>query len=372
MKRFSKLFFAGASALTLMNKAKWLAFAADEKTSTKHYQKEFSDFKLFSTSDDNELAQEIAFYLKTKIGKLQVLRDQNNDKPIINIMEDVHSKVIYLVCSFDPERSSMKESIESLISTISAMKGQSPQKVNVILPYFGSSGHAGHVSSDLPYSQEDLSELLESAGADKIFTVNLNDDPHHHHQNGTLSSPIPLLEVDAHKLCASYFQEQRLKDVVIVSTNEALTDKVKEIKEKLEQGGSKVEIGMIRENTDNADKLNYIGESVQNRDVLLVDNIVDSGKPIYNISKFLKNNLGASSIHVFAPHGVLDHETVDFLDYSPISELVITNTLPLQDSYLSPKIHQISVAKLLADLIAQSDFHKNLQELHQQRQTEAL
>jgi len=362
MKKFAKFMFAGASSLAFFHKARWLAFTEEENTKQrlveKHFDNDLSELKLFSVTDQSELAHEIAFYLKTQIGKLQVIRGNVDEKPIVNIMEDIHSKVIYLICSFNPDQASIKKSIDSLITTIATMKGQSPCKVNVVLPYYGPSRHNGEESKDLPISEDELSKLLEAAGADKIVTVNMHDD------HNAIPFHIPLVEVDAHQLCASYFEKQKLKDLVIISTSEALSDKVNEIKEKLEQGGTRVETGIVK--GSNGSQLDYIGESVKDRDVILVDNVVDSGKPLYNISRFLKNKLGAKNIHVFAPHGVLSDETVEFLDYSPITELVITNTLQLENSHMSSKIEQISVAKLLADLIAQSTFHKNLQELYQE------
>jgi ribose-phosphate pyrophosphokinase len=363
MKKFAKLMFIGTGSLAFFHQARGFAFAKESDSKQRQVEKRFdndiSDLKLFSVTDQSELAHEIAYYLNTQIGKLQVIKGNEDEKPKVNIMEDINSKVIYLICSFNSDQASIKESIDSLITTISTMKSQSPSKVNVVLPYYGPSRHNGEDSKDLPLTEEKLSKLLEAAGADKIFTVNMHDD------HSTVPFHIPLVEVDAHKLCASYFEKQKLKDLVIISTNEALSDKVNEIKEKLEQGGSHVETGILRGN--NGSQLNYIGESIKDRDVILVDSVVDSGKPLYNISSFLKNKLGANSIHVFAPHGVLDDETVDFLDYSPITELVITNTLQLENSHMSPKIEQISVAKMLADLIAQSTFHKNLHELYQEQ-----
>ncbi len=354
MKTFSKFLFVGLGTGVILHKTNWLAYARERiQLNHKQIEDDITGLKLFSVTDQSELAREIAFHLKTKIGKLQVLNEDGKGQPTVNVMEDVHSKIIYLVCTFKPDDHSTNESINNLVSTIATMKSQSPKKVNVILPCDGlqSQNEAG-----IGYSREDLYKLLEKAGADKIFTVNMN-------KSGGISK-LPLVEVDAHKLCVNYFKNKGFKDVVIVSSNETIKDNIIKIKEKLEQEGRRADIGMIEEIGDS--QLNYVGDSVKDRNVILVDNAVVSGKSIYDMSNYLKLNLGAKSIRMFAPHGVLDDETVDFLDHSPITELVITNTLPLEDSRLSTKIQQISVAKLLADMIAQSTFHKNLQELYQE------
>ena len=236
------------------------------------------------------------------------------------------------------------------------LKLNHPSKVNVILPYYGDSNQSGKVRDHPAFSADYLSGLLEGAGADKIITVNMGDDQ--------LNTPahIPLVKLDAHKLCASYFKKQQLKDLVLVYENQELESKVNKIKSKLESDGHKVELGKLQKRSGST-KFDYIGEALEGRDVIIVDNIVDSGKPIYNAARYL-DRLGAHSIQMFATHGVIDNETIDFIDHSPIKQLVITNTLPLDLTHMSPKINQISVAKMLADIIAQSTFQKNLQELY--------
>lgn len=349
MHKVAKFIFAGAGTFAFLHKTKSFILSKDE--SKKEFQVEVEDdlsqLKLFSMTNQTELAKEIAFYLKTRIGKLQVIKTEQNDKPTVNIMEDINSKVIYLVCSFNSDQKSIPDSLNDLTTTVSMMKSKYPSKVNVILPYYGKTRKDQELVSD-------LSEALKKVGADKILTVDMDLKA---------SADIPLIDVDTNRLCASYFKKQGLKDLVIVAANNSLIEKVNKIKEKLETEGHRVEIGRLE--MDN-NEVNYQGDSLQGRNVILVDNVVDSGKPLYNISTYL-DTLGANSIHMFATHGVINDETVDFINYSPIKELVITNTLQLEVTHLSPKINQISVAKIIANTIAQSSFQKNLSDLSSQK-----
>jgi len=355
MYKVAKYIFSGAGTFGFLHKAKSFVLSADEIQKDVQIEKGFeeddlSQLKLFSVTNQTELAKEIAFYLKTRIGKLQVIRNEQSDKPTVNIMEDVNSKVIYLVCSFNSDQKSIQDSLTDLTTTISMMKSKFPSKVNVILPYYGKAGEG------LPFSEEYLSEALKKVGADKILTVGMDN------HNLKSSPQIPLIDVDTDKLCASYFKNQGLKDLVLVAANNFLLEKVNKIKEKLEREGHRVEIGRL---DSNESEFSYRGESLVGKDVILVDNIVDSGKPLYNISTYL-DTLGASSIHMFATHGVINDETVDFIDHSPLKELVITNTLQLEKQ--SKKINQISVAKIIANTIAQSTFQKNLPDLYSKAQ----
>lgn len=359
MNRLTKLIALGAGSFAFLYQTNMLAFTRSyerskvAQTDTQMLDNDISRIKLFSVTEHTELANEIAFYLKTKVGKLQVIRKDSATKPTVNIFEDVNSKEIFLVCSFHPDQESIKGSIDDLVTSIYTLKSHSASKVNVILPYYSNSHY--HSENVLPFTEEELSDLLETAGADKIFTVNMHENEH--------KAPfhIPLVELDANNLCVKHFKGQQLKDLVIVYTNELLEEKVSHIKAKLEKQGHKVNTQlMTRIDESNLHQDN----SIKGHDVLLVDNIVDSGEPLYSISNFLKK-LGANSIHMFAIHGVMNNQTVDFLNYSPIKELVITNTLPLDTAHLSPKISQVSVAKMIANKIAQSTFHMNLEQLHQ-------
>lgn len=362
MNRLTKLIALGAGSFAFLYKTNMLAFAKSNdrskagQTSTQMLDDDISRIKLFSVTEQTELANEIAFYLKTRIGKLQIIRKDGSTKPTVNVFENVNSKEIFLVCSFHPDQESIKESIDGLVISISTLKSQSPSKVNVILPYYSNS-HNNH-ENILPFTEEELSNLLESAGADKIFTVNMHENEH--------NAPfhIPLVELDAHNLCVKHFNSQQLKDLVIVYTNEGLEEKVTHLKGKLEKQGHKVDTQLIAEIDES--NASIISNPIKGHDVLLVDNIVDSGEPLLNISNYL-SKLGAKSIQMFAIHGVINNQTIDFIDYSPIKELVITNTLPLDTAHLSPKISQVSVAKMIANKIAQSTFHMNLEQLHKRK-----
>lgn len=353
MRKLAQFVAISAGAYAFMDHTKKSALTRDIHSKQAKPEslspEDLSRLKLFSVTDQTELANEIAFYFKTKIGKLQVLRNSDDEKPTVNVFDNVQSKEIYLICSFNPGQESVKESIEGLVTSISALRSKSPSKVNVVLPYYGSLRSVDKTGQEGMPSEEELSELLENAGADKIFTVNMHDN------QGENNLQIPLVELDAHKLCANYFKNQ--KDLVIVYSDETLQGKVQTIQQKLAQEGHKPEIQLLKDIKD--------PQLINGRDVLLVDNIVDSGKPLYKISNYL-DQLGARSINMFAIHGVITGETVDFINYSPIKQLVITNTLPMDSSHLSPKINQISVAKMIANTIAQSTFHKNLNQLHQE------
>lgn len=313
--------------------------------------------RLFSLTSQKDLASEIAYYLNTTLGKLQIKKLYEGSDSQIDILESVRSKVVYIICSFDPSRWTCNETFVDLLLTICAMKKSSVLKVNVVLPYYAYA-RQNNIEGDIRSSSlfaSDLAKLLEAAGADKIFTVDLETSQ----LMGSFN--IPIIEVDCNRLCASYFKKHNFKDLVVVCANDRLFPKAIKIKTKLEEEeGRKVDVGiMVRVHNYDFD---YIGKAVKGRDILLIDNVIDTAQSITSVASKL-DAMGARNIYMFAIHGVLSPGATELIDNSPIKEMVITNTVPLDQSRLSPKINQVSVAKMLAETIAQSTFNKDLETL---------
>lgn len=368
MKRFFKLFGAGAASFGLFYKPAWKAFAIDElgegidiEKVPDSIQQDVSDIAIFSVSKERELANDIALNFNAKLGKIQVAQLEDVLETSINIMESVRSKRVFLICSFDTNRWSFNETLIDLFLTISAFKRSSPVEVNVILPYFAYSRQTAYTN---PHRKSvfaaDIASLLETAGADKIFTVNLHAKQIHGYFN------VPLLDIDASGLCASYFKKRSFKELVLVCSNDRLFGQAVKIQANLARAGHNVKLGILVEQQIDQNtrkkKLNYIGYPVQGRDVLIIDNIIDTGKTVEDATECL-DKLGAREMYMFAVHGIFTGDAVERINNSHLKELVVTNTLPLHMTKMSPKINQISIAPMLADTICQAAFNLNLEQL---------
>jgi len=368
MKKFAKIFSFGAFASLSMayafpNKFFTLDDVAegiqiDKETDTIAHDVE--RLRIFSITPQKDLANEIAYHLNTTLGKLRVHKKYEGSESHIDILESVRTKRVYLICSFDKSRWSFNETLIDLLLTICAMKKSSVRKVNVVLPYYAYTRQnkiEGEGKSQSLFAS-DLASMLEAAGADRIFTVDLESSQLHGAFN------IPLVEVDCNRLCARYFKDYNFRDLIVVCANDSLFPRAVKIKNRLQQEGRNVDIGvMVRVQGQNFD---YIGKSVAGRDVLLIDNVIDTAQTVSSVSGKL-DNLGANNIYLFAIHGILSQNAVQLIDESPIKEVVLTNTVPLDTSNLSSKINQISVGKILAETIAQSTFNKDLETLRKEK-----
>ena len=365
MKRFLKLFGAGATSFGLLYKPVLKAFAIDESAEGIELEKSSDsihhnifDMTLFSVTRERDLAKDIALNFNTRLGKIQVSQNGVGDETQIKIMESIRGKRVYLVCSFDLTRWSFNETLVDLFLTVAAMKRNSPVEVNVVLPYYA---YGRQNAPDSPHRKSlfasDVASFLEAAGADKVFTVNLPAQQIH----GVFN--IPLLEVDVIGVCASYYKKHTFKDLVVVCANDRLFPQALKLQVALVKAGHKVEVGLLAEQLSQSEgKFKYIGKELKGRDVLIIDNVIDTGITTYEVSNYL-NDLGANEIYMFATHGILSEGAIERVNESKLKELVITNTLPLHMSKFSPKINQVSIAPMLAETIAQNAFNKRLEKI---------
>ena len=365
MKRFYKVLGLATVSFPFFYKPVWKAFTTDESAegvdlehARNYITQELADMAIFSCTKERELANDIALRFNSRLGKIQVSHEGPGHETKIQVLESIRAKRVFLICSFDTSRWSFNESLIDLFLTIGAMKRSSPVEVNVVLPYYA------YCRQNSPTGEHrrsifaaDIAFLLEAAGADKVFTVNLHSPPI------IGSFTIPVLNVDVSGLCATYFKKYKLKDPVLVCANDRLMPQAVRIQNAFKKSGRDVEIGCLaKKSGKKPGEFDYIGRDVKGRDVLILDNIIDTGDTTLEASKCL-NELGAKDIYMFGVHGILSDGAVEKINESYVKELVFTNTMPLHMAKYSPKINQISVAAMLAETIAQSTFNKTLTQI---------
>ena len=208
------------------------------------------------------------------------------------------------------------------------------------------------------YFAADLAKMLEGLGVDKVLTVN-NQVPQ---MEGFFE--IPMLEVDANRLCHAYYKDHDLEDLVIVGANDKLFQKIVNIKEHFQTANNKKEIGIgffARKPKSKTD-FSYIGDDVQGKKVIIVDNIVDTATTLADCVERL-HLMGSGDIYGFAVHGVLSGMATKRIDNSFLKELVMTNTIPTCIGQESERINHVSVGKMIAEAIAQNSFNKSIEQL---------
>ncbi len=296
-----------------------------------------NDFKMFTLNSNRKLATEMAELLGCELGKCSVAKFSDGEIQI-HIEESVRGSEVFIVQSTsDP----VNESILELLIIIDALKRASAGKINVVIPYYGYARQDRKARSREPITAKLIANLLQNAGATRVVTLDL----HTAAIQGFFDIPVEhLLGVP---LLTQYFMDKELDDLVVVAPHNGSIGRARKManllnapfalidKRKLEEGG--------------AESISVVG-SVEGKNAILIDDLIDTGTTITLAAKALAEN-GAKAIYAGATHAVLTGEAVARIESCPIEELVVTNTIELPEEKEIPKIKSISVAHLLVEAI---------------------
>ncbi len=295
----------------------------------------FSRMKIFSGNSNIELAKEVANFAGIPLGDADVFKFSNDDS-FVKINENVRGADIFIIQSTCmPTNDNLME----LLIMIDAFKRASAQRINCIIPYYGYARSDKKDQPRVPITAKLVADLLETAGADRVISVDL----HAEQIQGFFNIPVDHListPIFARHIKSNIDND----DVVVVSPDSGGANRARELAKRLRTG---LAIGDKRrvDNNDNAEILNIIGE-VEGKVAILFDDIIDTGGSLTKIAQGLKDH-GAKKVYAACVHGVLSGNAVEKIDNSPIEKLFITNTVPLGEKK-SDKIVQLSIAELLA------------------------
>jgi ribose-phosphate pyrophosphokinase len=326
---------------------------------------DFSDFlvhdirkvKIFNMTSNFDLANEIAYHLNTKVSKLRVYNDAPGNDSYIEILENIRSKHVYIMCCITHGQS-VNEALINLFLAVSAAKRASAAKVVVILPYLPYSAQCDEKGIKKSVLMKSIIDMIEVSGADKVICVN----NYNTNSNGFFSSN--LLEIDANRLCVSHYKDYHFKDLVLVSMDEHSFPKLIGIRDGFEQTGVNSELGYIAKSSLEG-QLEYVGAEVKGKQILLVDNIIDTGEEFTAAANYLSKK-GAQVIYGFSVHGHFNKAVRKHIEGSALKEILITNTIPIDITNSCKKVTHISVGKMIAECIAQSCFNKTIKQLKQE------
>jgi ribose-phosphate pyrophosphokinase len=296
--------------------------------------------KLISCNSNRSLAEDIAKYLDVPLTDASVKRFSDMEV-FVEINENIRGEDVFVVQSTSyPANDNLME----LLVTIDALKRASAKRITAVIPYFGYARQDRKSGPRTPISARLVANLIEAAGADRVLTLELHagqiqgffDIP----LDNMIASPVltPPMEVAA-----------KNKDVVVVSPDVGGVARARHFAKKL--GCDLAIIDKRREKAGVSEVMNVIGD-VSGKVCIMVDDIVDSAGTLCNAAVALKNN-GASDVQAYICHGVLSGGAVARIMASPISEMIISDSIKATESVrISDKIKQVSVAELLGEAIA--------------------
>ena len=297
------------------------------------------DIKIFAGNSNRELALEIAEKIGLPLGLANVGKFSDGETAI-NINEVVRGSDVFIIQSTCPP---VNDNLVELLIMIDALKRASEGRITAVMPYFGYARQDRKAKARDPISAKLVANLLTTAGADRVLTMDL----HAPQLQGFFD--IPLDHLLGGNILANYFLEKfgDMSDVVVVSPDVGSVSRSRKFAQRLD-----VPLAIIdkrRPKANVSEIMNIIGD-VNNKRVILVDDLIDTGGTIVNAANALME-IGAKEVYACCTHGLLSGPAIDRIKESEIKKLVTLNTIPLDENKRIDKIVSLSVASVFAEAI---------------------
>lgn len=315
---------------------------------------------LFSGNANRTLSEEVAKYLNASLGSAVVERFKDGEIKI-HINNNVRNKDIFLIQSTCNNSSqSVNDSVMELYLLVRTMKRASAKSITAVIPYYGYARQDRKVSGRVPISAADIASMLESAGVDRVITIDL-----HCGQIQGFFRDIPVDNLYPSNIFISHFSKKNLENIVVVSPDAGGVGRAKKFQEQLKKQNIQSDLAMISKQRAQAgvvSSMNLIGD-VEDADAILIDDICDSGGTLVKAAQVLKEN-GARRVFAVITHPVFSANALDLIENSVLEEIVITDTIPLRGK--APlNLSCISVGELLGEAISRVQNGESVSELFQ-------
>lgn len=308
------------------------------------------DIKIFACNSAEDFTQEICNNLGISMGKRDSFKFAN-DNNFVQLKESVREKDVYIVQTTKPP---VNERIMELLIMVEAARRAGARKITAVLPYYFYARSDKKDQSRVPITAKLIAKILEAAGVNHVLTCDLH--------NISIQAYFDIIcdRVTATNLLENYFDNKKFKDMVVVATDVGSSKKACKYSEYF-----KCPLALIdkrrNDNKDNAVATNIIGD-VKGKTALIFDDEVSTAGTLVEAARII-NEHGAKEIYAGATHGILVGPAIERIENSPIKELVITNTVPLEKEKQIDKIKVLSIAPLFAEAIKRMNEAKPLGDL---------
>lgn len=304
------------------------------------------EVKLFSGTNSRYIAEKIADHYGYPLGDIELFRFSDGEmQPVIN--ESVRGTYTFLIQSTFAPPANLLE----LLLTIDAAKRASAGYITAVIPYFGYARQDRKDKPRVPISAKLIANLIQAAGADRIMTMDLHADQ----IQGFFDIPLDHLKSEA--IFMTYLEKTDLSNVTFASPD---VGGVKRARAYAKHFGCELVIcDKYRKKANEVAGITVIGD-VEGQDVILIDDIVDTAGTLCKAAKALIDK-GAKSVKAICTHPVLSGKAYENIESSVLSELIVTDTIPLRKA--NPRIRVLSTAKLFARAIRNTHEHRSISAL---------
>jgi ribose-phosphate pyrophosphokinase len=292
--------------------------------------------KIFAGRANRALAEEMARFLGTELGDCEITQFSDGEI-FVKINENVRGVDVFIVQPTFPPAENLLE----LLIMIDAASRASASRITAVLPYYGYARQDRKDQPRVAISAKLVANLITVAGANRVLTVDL----HAGQIQGFFD--IPLDHLFASPVIIDYFKGLEIGDLAVVSPDMGSVQMARAVAKRM--GAPLALVDKRRPKPNVSEVMNVIGE-VEGRNLIILDDLIDTGGTIVEAAAALKEK-GAKEIYVGCTHGILSGNALERIQKSPVTELVITNTVPLDDGRKCGKVRVLSVAPLLGEAV---------------------
>jgi len=295
--------------------------------------------KLFTGNANPQLAEDVSRHLGIELGKAKVgtFSDGEVDVEIGENVRGCDCFVLQPTCA--PANTHLME----LLITIDALRRSSARRITAVIPYYGYARQDRKVRPRLPISAKLVADLISTASTDRLLCIDL----HAGQIQGFFNIPVDNLFATP-VLLEAIHTRHRGDELTIISPDAGGVERSRAYAKRLD--ASLAIIDKRRERANVSEVMNIVGD-VKDTICIIVDDIVDTAGTLTEAARALKD-AGAASVSAAITHPVLSGPAIKRIAESPLEELVVTNTIPLQpDAIDCEKLRVVTVAPLLSEAI---------------------
>ena len=299
--------------------------------------------KIFSGRGSGLLAKKIANYLGYELGKVSI-KTFSDGELWVKFEENIRGHDVFIIQSTN----SPAENILELTLMIDAAVRASAKRVTIVIPYFGYGRQDRKDQPRVPISSRVMIDIFESMGTNRIITMDL------HSTQIQGFAKVPFDNLYSRSVIFDAIKDEKLNP----DSSVVLAPDMGSVK--MSQGYAK-NLGMNfsiidkRRYAPNKTQISHLIGELDNRDVLIIDDMIDTAGTLVNAAKAAFEK-GARSVIAIATHGVLSGEAVDRLEKSQINKIIITDTIEMPNEKIIDKIKIVSVSKIFSEAV--SRIHK--------------
>jgi ribose-phosphate pyrophosphokinase len=283
------------------------------------------------------LGEAIARHLGVPLGHAHLSRFSDGEI-WFQIQDNVRGADVYVV---QPTGPPANENLMELLIMLDAFKRSSASRITAVIPYYGYARQDRKDRPRVPISAKLVADLLSTAGTNRVLTMDL----HSAQIQGFFDTPVDHLF--AAPVIIDYVLKLKLPKLTVVSPDAGGVERARAYAKRLE---ATLAIVDKRRDSPNVAEVHHVVGEVEGRTALIVDDIVDTGGTLAKVAQAIKA-AGAREVLASSSHAVLSGKAMERMDESPLSRLIVTDSIPLGNRRASEKIVVLSIAELMAKAI---------------------